>query len=607
MRMISMNRKGCAHMRQQLADLRRAMAEQGVSWVLVPTDDFHASEYVGQFFKSRTWLTGFTGSAGVALVSQDWAGLWTDGRYFLQAGMQLQGSGFELMKMGETGVPTIPEYLKDHLASGDVLSFDGRTVTARQAAAYRRLTQEAGATLRTDLDLVGSVWTDRPALSAEPVFELPLSYTGKARADKLAQIRGMMQAEKADALVLSSLMDICWLMNIRGNDVACTPVVLSYLILTLNEARLFINPAVLSDEIRAHLEADGVTIEPYDGILDAVAALPENIRVWADLQSVSSAIQDALPASADILDKPNPTLLPKACKNETEVRNFREAHVKDGVAVTRLIMWLKQNVGKLPITELSAAEKLEELRRAQDGYIEPSFSPIIGYGPHGAIIHYGATPESNAPLEPRSFVLADTGGHYLEGTTDITRTIVLGPLTREEQEMYTLVLRSHLELGGVRFKYGCSGVNLDYVARAPFWARGLDYNHGTGHGVGYVLGVHEGPQSFRWRAADMTNVPALEPGMITSDEPGIYLEGKFGIRIENLTVVCESESTDFGRFLHLEHLTMAPYDLDAVLPELLTEEDRRLLNAYHGQVREALTPRLTPEEAAWLAEATRPI
>ena len=594
-------------MRQQLIDLRRAMKDHGVTWVLVPTDDFHASEYVGSFFKSRTWLTGFTGSAGVALVSMDWAGLWTDGRYFLQAGMQLEGSGFDLMKMGEEGVPTIPAYLKDHLTAGDVLSFDGRTVTAKQAKTYRDLTEKAGATLRTDLDLVGSIWTDRPALSAEPVFELDVQYTGKTRAEKIAQIRELLAKEQADALVLSSLMDICWLMNLRGNDVACTPVVLSYLILTADAVRLFINPTVLSAEIREHLEADRVTIELYDGILDAVRKLPKDSRVWADLRSVSSAIEDALPKGVTVIDKPNPTLLPKACKNETEVRNFREAHVKDGVAVTKFIYWLKQNVGKTPITELSAADYLEELRRAQPGFIEPSFGSIIGYGPHGAIIHYGATEESNVQLEPRSFVLADTGGHYQEGTTDITRTIALGPLTDEEKKMYTLVLRSHLELGGVRFKYGCSGVNLDYVARAPFWAEGLDYNHGTGHGVGYILGVHEGPQNFRWRATDVSNVPALEPGMVTSDEPGIYLEGKFGVRIENLTVVCESGTTEYGRFLHLEHLTMVPYELDAVIPELLTEEDKKLLNAYHKQVRETITPFLTPEEAEWLKEATRAI
>ena len=338
------------------------MKDHGVTWVLVPTDDFHASEYVGAFFKSRTWLTGFTGSAGVALVSADWAGLWTDGRYFLQAGMQLKDSGFDLMKMGEEGVPSIPAYLKEHLKDGDVLAFDGRTVTAKQAEVYRELAGKAGATLRTDLDLVGEIWTDRPALSAEPVYELDVKYTGRSRAEKLAQIRELLAKERADTLVLSSLMDICWLTNLRGNDVTCTPVVLSYFILTAEEARLFINPAVLSAEIRAHLEADGITVEPYEGILDAVKALPESGSVWIDRRTVSSAIEDALPEGVKVIDKPNPTLLPKACKNETEVRNFREAHVRDGVAVTKFIYWLKRNVGRTPIIELSAAEHLEALQ-----------------------------------------------------------------------------------------------------------------------------------------------------------------------------------------------------------------------------------------------------
>ncbi len=594
-------------MRKQLTDLRAVMRENHVDWVLVPTDDFHASEYVGSYFKSRTFLTGFTGSAGVALAGKDWAGLWTDGRYFLQAGMQLEGSGFELMKMGEKDVPTIPRYLEKHLKAGDVLSFDGRTVTAKQAAAYREICGKAGATLRTDLDLVGSIWTDRPALSAEPVFELDVAWTGKSRTDKLAEIRGALRDEGADALVLSSLMDICWLLNIRGNDVTSTPVVLSYMILTQAEARLFINRAVLSDEILGRLEKDGVSIERYEDILPAVAKLPAGARVWADLRTVNSAIEDALPEGVTVIDKQNPTVVPKACKNPTEVANFRQAHVRDGVAVTRFIHWLKHTVGKEPVTELSAAAKLETFREAQEHYIEPSFSPIIGYGPHGAIIHYGATEESDVPLEPRGFLLADTGGHYLEGTTDITRTIALGPLTEEEKRMYTLVLRSHLQLGAVRFKYGCTGLNLDYAARAPFWKEGLDYNHGTGHGVGYVLGVHEGPQSFRWRSAGTEPAAVLEPGMITSDEPGIYLEGKFGVRIENLTVVCESGETEYGRFLHTEHLTMVPYELDAVEPSLMTAEERELLNAYHRRVREVLTPFLPAEEAEWLKEATREI
>ena len=594
-------------MRKQLTDLRKVMQDAGVTWYLVPTDDFHSSEYVGEHFKCRRFLTGFTGSAGTALVSCDWAGLWTDGRYFLQAGQQLEGSGFTLMKMGEPDVPRLFDYLKDSLRPGDVLAYDGRTVTAREHLRMEKMAAEHGASVRTDLDLVGQIWTDRPALSAEPVFELGVECTGRSRADKLADLRAALDRNEADAIIIASLGDICWLTNLRGNDVASTPVVLSFMLVQTDRATLFINESVLSDAIRAGLAADGVSLAHYDAVEDAVHALPEGTVLMLDRGSVNSAIHSAVPEGVRILDRVSPTVLARGVKNPTEVANFRQAHIRDGVAVTRFMYWLKQNIGKVPMTEISVAERLEEFRREQPHYIEPSFSPIMGFGPHGAIIHYGATPESNVPLEPRSFLLADTGGHYLEGTTDITRTFALGPLTDEEKAMYTLVLRSHLRLGAARFRYGCSGVNLDILARAPFWDLGLDYNHGTGHGVGYVLSVHEGPQGFRWRATDFSQVAALEPGMVTSDEPGIYLEGKFGVRLENLTVVCDTETNAYGRFLHLEYLTMVPFDLDAIVPEQLSEEERGHLNAYHRQVFETISPLLPAEEADWLRQATRAI
>ena len=594
-------------MRKQLTDLRKAMNKAGITWYLVPTDDFHASEYVGEYFMCRRYLTGFTGSAGVALVGMDWAGLWTDGRYFLQAGMQLQDTGFTLMKSGEPDVPTLQAFLKEKLRAGDVLAFDGRTVTAAACEKYRAIAAERDASVRTDPDLVGEIWPDRPALSAEPVFELDLKYAGKSREEKLRDVRLKMREAGADALILSSLMDICWLMNIRGNDVACTPVVLSFALITASEATLFVNPAVIDAQIRAHLAGDGVRIAPYGEITDAVKRIPAGKTVMMNLNTVNSALYDAVPEGVTVLDKPEPTGLMKAIKNPVEVANFRAAHVKDGVAVTRFMYWLKKNVGKIPMTEISAAEKLESFRKEQPGYLGPSFHPIMGYGPHGAIIHYSATPESNAGIEPRSLLLSDTGGHYLEGTTDITRTFAMGPVTDEERRMFTLVLKGHLKLGAAKFRYGCSGLSLDYLAREPLWALGLDYNHGTGHGVGYVLSVHEGPQAFRWRASDFRQIQALEPGMITSDEPGYYAEGRFGVRHESLTVVCDTETTAYGRFLHLEYLTLVPFDLDAVDPSLMTVEERALLNDYHRQVRETLTPLLPADEAAWLREATREI
>ena len=591
-------------MREQLIALRGAMAAHGVDYYMVPTDDFHGSEYVGRHFKCRSWVSGFTGSAGTLLVGKDWAGQWTDGRYFIQAADQLAGSGIDLMKSGEPGVPTLADYLEKHLQKGMTFGFDGRVVGARTAARLRSIAEKCGASVVCTDDLVGEVWTDRPALSAEPVRELPAELVGKSRAEKLMDVRAALAKDGADAVVIASLMDVCWLMNLRGNDVACTPVVLSFAAVTAEEAVLFINPAVLSEEIAKNLRDDGVTIRPYGEVYDYVAAMPGDKTLMLNLNVVNSKLEACVPAGVKVLDKPDPTTLPKAKKNEKEVDNFRIAHIKDGAAVTKFMHWLKKNVGKVEMDELSVAEKLEAFRCEQENYVGPSFGMIMGYGPHGAIVHYSATKESCAKLEPRSFLLSDTGGHYLEGSTDITRTFALGELTEDEKRFYTLVLKGNLQLGNAQWKAGCTGANLDYLAREPLWRLEMDYNHGTGHGVGYMLSVHEGPQSIHWGRANTT---PLEVGMITSNEPGFYLEGAFGVRLENLTVVKEVESNSYGRFLRFETLTMVPFDLDAVIPELLGEECRALLNAYHAKVRKTLKPYLTEEENVWLADATRAI
>lgn len=591
-------------MRQQLLDLRATMAARGVDVYMIPTDDFHASEYVGDYFKCRAYVSGFTGSAGTLLVTADWAGLWTDGRYFLAAAEQLKDSGIELMKMGEPGVPTLNAHLAAILREGQVLGFDGRVVNARAAAQLRQLAQKAGATVSCGDDLVDAIWTDRPALSAQPAFELSAEVAGKSRAEKLADLRAALKAEEVDAVVLASLMDVCWLMNLRGGDVSCTPVMLSFAAVTAEEAILFVNAAVLSDEIRAGLAADGVTLRPYGDVYAYLAALPAGQRLMMDLRVVNSRMLDSVPDGVTVVDHADPTTLPKACKNPTEVEGFRQAHVKDGVAVTKLMCWLKQNVGKIPMDEFSVAAKLESLREEQPNYIGPSFHPIMAYGPHGAIVHYSATEESNAAIQPRSFLLSDTGGHYLEGSTDITRTFALGELTEDEKRFYTLVLKGNLQLGNAQWKAGCTGTALDYLAREPLWRLEMDYNHGTGHGVGYILSVHEGPQRIHWGNSASA---ALEVGMITSNEPGFYLEGHFGVRLENLTAVREVETNGYGRFLRFETLTMVPFDLDAVIPELLGDECVKLLNAYHARVRQTLTPYMTAEEAAWLEGATRAI
>ncbi len=583
------------------------MKEKKIDAYLVPTDDFHGSEYVGDYFKCRKYITGFTGSAGTAIITQDMAGLWTDGRYFIQAADQLRDTTIELFKSGEPGVPTVHQFLNDKLEEGMCLGFDGRTVSAREAEELQELLQEKHITFSVNDDLIGEIWEDRPVLSCEPVMELDIRWTGKSRADKIAEIREQMKAKEADTFILTSLDDIAWLLNIRGNDIHCCPVVLSYLVMMENELRLYANAAAFSEEIRSNLEADGVKIYPYDDVYSYVQTISSDKKVLLSRANVNSRLVSNIPSEVTILDEPNLTLLPKAVKNKTEMENERIAHIKDGIAVTKFIHWLKKNVTRTTITELSAAEKLYQFRSKQEHFLGDSFDPIIAYGTHAAIVHYSAIEATDIPLEARGMVLADTGGHYLEGTTDITRTIVLGPVTAKEKKFFTAVLRGNLNLAAAKFKYGCTGLNLDYLARGPLWELGEDYNHGTGHGVGYLLNVHEGPNSFRWKNLPGNPAPVLEEGMITSDEPGYYLENEFGIRHENLVLCKKAEKTSFGQFMCFEPLTMVPFDLEGINPEEMTERERKLLNDYHQKVYTTISPYLDEEEKEWLKQATREI
>lgn len=583
------------------------MKEKKIDAYLVATDDFHGSEYVGDYFKCRKYITGFTGSAGTAIITQDMAGLWTDGRYFIQAADQLRDTTIELFKSGEPGVPTVHQFLNDKLEEGMCLGFDGRTVSAREAEELQELLQKKHITFSVNDDLIGEIWEDRPVLSCEPVMELDIRWTGKSRADKIAEIREQMKAKEADTFILTSLDDIAWLLNIRGNDIHCCPVVLSYLVMMENELRLYANAAAFSEEIRSNLEADGVKIYPYDDVYSYVQSISSDKKVLLSRANVNSRLVSNIPSEVTILDEPNLTLLPKAVKNETEMENERIAHIKDGVAVTKFIHWLKKNVTRTNITELSTAEKLYQFRSEQEHFLGESFDPIIAYGTHAAIVHYSATEATDIPLEARGMVLADTGGHYLEGTTDITRTIVLGPVTAKEKKFFTAVLRGNLNLAAAKFKYGCTGLNLDYLARGPLWELGEDYNHGTGHGVGYLLNVHEGPNSFRWKNLPGNPAPVLEEGMITSDEPGYYLENEFGIRHENLVLCKKAEKTSFGQFMCFEPLTMVPFDLEGINPEEMTERERKLLNDYHQKVYTTISPYLDEEEKEWLKQATREI
>ena len=589
--------------KERLSRLREKMAEKGVGLYMVTSSDFHNSEYVGDYFKERAFITGFTGSAGTAVITPEEAFLWTDGRYFIQAAAQLEGTSVQLMKMGQEGVPTVEEFILSRMESGMTLGFDGRTVPAATGLRYREKLEAKGAKVDASLDLVGEIWEDRPALPAEPVFLLEEKYAGQSRADKIRDLRAAMAEAGAGYFALTVLDDIAWLLNIRGGDVAYNPVVLSYLLVRPHGIDLYANADAFPEAAVQALKDDGVVLRPYGEFYDDIASLPDGSRLLADRERVSFALYSCLPAGVALIDKENPTYLPKAIKNPTEVENEKAAHIKDGVAVTRFIYWLKHTLGKEPITEMSAARKLEEFRQMGEGYLGQSFAPIVSYGPHAAMCHYSPSDESDVPIEQSGFALADTGGQYYEGTTDITRTFATGPLTYEQKHHYTLVLRSHLNLMGARFLHGCTGTALDYAARGPLWDEALDYNHGTGHGVGYLLNVHEGPNSFRYRIVPGNNA-VLEEGMITSNEPGLYLEGKYGIRIENM-IVCRKDVKN--EFMAFDNLTFVPYEPEAVLPEEMTAKERALYNAYMEEVFEKISPYLPEEEAAWLREETKAI
>lgn len=593
--------------KDRIEKLRRVMRDKGINVYYIPTNDFHGSEYVGDYFKCRKYITGFTGSAGVAVITMDEAKLWTDGRYFIQAAAELEGTEIELMKMGEEGVPTVKEYLESIMEAGQVLGFDGRCVDYRYADSLEKMLHKKDVRIVYQLDLVGEIWEDRPALLSKEVMSLDIKYCGEDRESKLARIREIMKNKSADLFVLTSLDDIAWLFNIRGNDIMCNPVVLSYAMITMNSAVIYGQIDAFS-KVSKDLENAGVSIKKYNDIYEDIKNIDVNTKVYMDTDKANFAIVKNISEGVELITGENLTLLPKAVKNATEVENERIAHIKDGVAVTKFMYWLKKNIGKMKITELSAASYLEGLREQGENYMGPSFEPIVAYGANGAMCHYSPSEESDAELLPESFVLFDTGGQYLEGTTDITRTIALGPCSDEQKKHYTAVLKGHLNLTAAKFAYGVRGINLDYLARGPLWELGLDYNHGTGHGVGYFLNVHEGPNGLRWKCSDdKVNSAVFEEGMITSNEPGFYLEGKYGIRTENMIVCVKDEKTEYGQFMRFENLTMVPYDVTAMDMSMLTELDKKHLNDYHREVYEKISPYLNEEESAWLKEVTKEV
>ena len=593
--------------RERIEQLREKMAERGMDAYLIPTSDFHGSEYVSEYFKCRKYMTGFTGSAGTAIITMEDAGLWTDGRYFVQAAAELSGSGVKLYRSGQEGVPTTLEFLKKHMPEQGVLGFDGRVVDTAEGEHIAKALSGKKVRISEGEDLIGSIWDDRPALPMNPVWILEEKYAGKPAAEKIADLRGEMKKCQATVHLLTSLDDIAWLLNIRGDDIVHTPVVLSYLIVTKQELFFFIHEKTLNEEVRAYLHGLGVRIMPYEAVYQIASAFRYE-RVLLEKSKINYRLFRCLDASVKVIEAMNPTAAAKAVKNPVEQENMRRVHVQDGLVLTRFLRWMKEHAGEKGLDEWTAGEYLDKLRLEQKNCLDMSFTTISAWGSNAAMCHYTASETEKSSVPKKGLYLVDSGGQYYEGTTDITRTIVVGPLTEEEKEHFTITAMGTLRLGNAKFLHGCIGINLDYLARQAFWERGLDFNHGTGHGVGYLLNVHERPNGFRWKMVPerMENA-VLEEGMLTSDEPGIYIEGSHGIRTENLMLCRKAEKNMYGQFMRFEFVTMVPIDLDGIDTQYMTEKDVELLNNYHKEVYEKISPYLEGDEKEWLKEATRTI
>ena len=576
--------------------------------VIVPTADSHASEYLADHFKTRQWLSGFTGSAGTLVVGREEAALFTDGRYFIQAERQIAGTGITLMRSGTAGVPTVEQYVCSLAKAGESCGVDFSVISSHFAADMSDMLAGREIALRDTGDWFETLWTDRPAMPTDPVYLLEEKYTGMSVSAKLAAIREVMAKAGADMHVVNVLDDIAWTLNVRGSDVHCTPVVMSYLLIGREDAIWFVDTQKVSESVREALFSEGVYLREYGEITAALEAIEPGTSVMVDGRKMTASLCAAL-ADTNIIQHENPAFRLKAIKNDVELDNLRAAHVKDGLAVTRLMYWLKQNAGKVPMDELSVTDRLLALRQEQEHFISTSFDTICAYRENAAMMHYKATEESSATIEAKDLLLIDSGAQYLEGTTDITRTFAMGEVDREQKEHFTAVLCGMLNLQNAKFLHGVTGIGLDILARGPMWDLGIDYRCGTGHGVGYLLSVHEGPNAFRWYKSPTRNEDTvMEAGMVTTDEPGIYIEGSHGIRIENELVCKKLEMNEYGQFMGFEAITCAPIDLDAVIPEQMTARQRGWLNAYHAFVLEKLEPLMADEdERAWLRHATRAI
>lgn len=565
--------------------LRALMRQEGMDAYMVPTSDFHDSEYVGEYFKCRHFLTGFAGTAGTAVITEHEAGLWTDGRYFIQAEQDLEGTCIELFRMGVPGVPTIEEFLLAHLPEGGCLGFDGRVVNAEMGNALKESLSKKQISIACRKDLMDNVWENRPSLSCAPVWVLSEKYAGKSYQKKLEELREAMSSQKAEIHLMTALDEIAWLLNLRGGDIVNNPVFLANLLVEQENVTLYVQTMALTEETRAYLAQNQVLVKPYETFYGDVAAL-KNKSILLEPKKASFMLCESIHESCRvILTAMNPCATAKAKKNEIEIENMKKAHLKDGVAATKFMYWLKKTIGTCPLTEMAAGRKMEEFRAQQEGYLGPSFVTIAAYKENAAIGYYHPDPECSKVLAPEGLLLVDSGGHYYDGTTDITRTYALGPITEEEKEYCTMVVSSMLKAGSMKFLYGCRGINLDYTIREAFWQKGLDYTGGTGHGVGFLLHVHERPNGLRWKVVpERQDSAVIEPGMICSDEPGLYVAGKFGMRTENMILCVPDEKNQYGQFLRFEFLTWAPIDLYTIDTRFMDEQAVERLNTYHAEV-----------------------
>ena len=585
--------------------IQQLMKEKNIDVYVIPTADYHASEYIHEYFNERKYISGFTGSSAMVVITQTEVGLWTDGRYFLQAETQLEGSGIILFKMGEENVPTVDEYIKKMLPKNGTLGADGRMISATTGNDWTRICADKNGTFNDEVLLVSQIWDDRPTLPKDEAFYLEEKYSGESASSKLERVRAFMKNNNATAHLLTTLDDIAWLLNIRGNDIPCNPVVLSYVLVTMNEVHLFVDETKIVGEIKTHVP--NLVLHPYNDIYEYIKTVKGSLLY--DASKINYALNIRINAEAERVMNINPEVLMKSMKNTTEVSNLKKAHIKDGLAITKFIYWLKEAVKSEQISEVDAIEYLEKCREENDGYLGPSFSAIGAYNSNAAMMHYNPKGVSTPTyLKDNGFYLIDSGGQYYEGTTDITRTISLGKIDEEWKKHYTLVLKGVIKLSMARFLYGCTGVNLDILARGSLWDLGIDYQSGTGHGVGYLLNVHEAPNGFRWKVVPERNDSAiLEEGMVTTIEPGVYIEGSHGIRIENELVCQKSMKNEYGQFMDFETITVCPIDLEPVIKDLLDPSEIDFLNFYHKHVYEILAPLLSKEQSEWLRKETRAI